>query len=63
MKIKICKNKKCERRLPEEYKYKYCENCRNMHVKRIKDTGRLLASVAAVIGGVAINIVKRGKKE
>lgn len=29
MSQKLCKNKKCQRPLPEGYKYKYCEHCRS----------------------------------
>ena len=38
MENRKCKNK-CEI-TSEGYKHRYCENCRNVHIKRIKDTGR-----------------------
>ncbi len=55
---KKCKNKKCQRPLTEGYKHKYCENCRNEHVKRIKDAGKTALGVAVFIGGTALTIQK-----
>ena len=51
---KKCKNKKCQRSLPEGYKHKYCENCRNEQVKRIKDTGKAALGVVVLVGGTAL---------
>lgn len=53
---KKCRNKKCQRYLPEGYKYKYCENCRNKHIKGIKDTGKTVLGVV-----VALTFAARGK--
>ena len=61
MEISKCKNKKCQRPLPEGYKHKYCENCRNEHVKRIKDAGKAVAGVAVFVGGAALTIVTKGR--
>ncbi len=61
MKNKVCKNKKCQRTLPEGYRHKFCENCRNERIKRIKDAGKAIASIAAIVGGTAITKVLRGK--
>jgi len=61
MENRKCKNKKCQRPLPDGYKYKYCENCRNEKVKRIKDTGKAVAGVAIFIGGTALTIITNGK--
>lgn len=55
--IRKCKNKKCQRPLPEGYKHKYCENCRNEYIKRIKDAGKAVVGVAILVGGAALNIV------
>lgn len=60
---KKCKNKKCQRLLPEGYKHKYCENCRNEHVKRIKDTGKTALGVVVLVGGTALTIVTKGKNK
>ena len=51
MEIKKCKNKKCQRSLPEGYKHRHCENCRNKHAKRIKDIGKAALGMAVLIGG------------
>ena len=40
MEQKKCKNKKCQRPLPEGYKYKYCESCRNMRTEHIRILGK-----------------------
>lgn len=57
MEIKKCKNKKCMRTLPESYKHKYCENCRNDHVKMVKDAGKAVAG----IGVLMIGVITKGK--
>ena len=33
---KVCKNKKCQKTLPFDYKYKYCEACRNQRADTAK---------------------------
>ena len=54
---KKCKNKKCQRPLPEGYKHRYCENCRNERTKRIKDAGKMAGGLAVV----ALTIITNGK--
>lgn len=61
MEMNKCKNKKCKRTLPEGYKHKYCEACRNKHVKYFKDTGKTVLSCVAVVGSAAIAIATKGK--
>lgn len=58
---KKCKNKKCQRPLPEGYKYKYCENCRNEQIKRIKDTSKAALGVIVLVGGTVLSIATKGK--
>lgn len=58
---RMCRNKRCKRPLPKRYKHKYCENCRNQRIKRIKDAGKAVAGVAVLIGGTALTIITRGK--
>ncbi len=60
---KKCKNKKCQRPLPEGYKYKHCENCRNERIKRIKDTGKTALGVLVLVGGTALTIATKGKNK
>ena len=47
MKNKVCK--KCNKELPEDCKYKYCEYCRGKQVTTIKKVG---IGVLAVVGAV-----------
>mgnify|MGYP006894309092 CR=1 FL=1 len=61
MENRQCKSKKCQRPLPEGYNHKYCENCRNKHVKQIKDVGKSVASVTLLIGGTVLAIATKGK--
>lgn len=57
---KVCKNKNCQKPLPENYKYKYCEACRNKKAGKIKKIGMPAVGIAAAaVLGVA---VKAGSK-
>lgn len=56
--IKICKNKKCQRPLPKGYKYRYCESCRNNHVQKVKNAGKVILGTVA---SVAIVVITKGK--
>lgn len=51
-----CKNKKCQRPLPIDYKHKYCENCRNEHVQSTKNIGK-----GVLLGGIIITVATKGK--
>lgn len=44
------KCKKCKRILPEGYKHKYCENCRNENVQVAKNVGK---GILGAVGSVA----------
>ncbi len=55
--IKYCKNKDCNKPLPDGYKHKYCEACRNKRVERFKNIGKGVGSVL----GVAVLIISGGK--
>lgn len=57
MENKVCKNKKCLKPLPEGYKHKYCEACRNQQAQKVKKVARVAGSVACV----AVTIVTAGK--
>lgn len=61
MEIKKCKNKKCQRSLPKTYKHKYCEKCRNEHVKQIKDLGKAAMAVGVIVVGPAVAAITKGK--
>ena len=62
MQVKRCK--KCNRYLPEGYKHKYCENCRNEKIKKIKDGGKVVLGLIVLVGEATIGIVgKKNKSE
>ena len=46
MENRVCKNKKCLKPLPEGYKHKYCEACRNQQAQKVKNGFKAAASVA-----------------
>ena len=58
---KKCKNKKCQRPLPEGYKHKYCENCRNEQAQKAKNFGKGALGVVATAGSIALAIITKGK--
>ena len=59
MENKVCKN--CMRPLPERYKHKYCEACRNKQAQKVKKGLKTVASVAGTAACFAITIVTAGK--
>ena len=61
MEIRKCKNKKCQRTLPEGYKNRYCENCRNDHVEKLKNAGKVLLTCVGIVGSTAIAIATKGR--
>lgn len=56
-----CKNNKCQRHLPDGYKHRYCESCRNEQVKLIKETLKATLGVVALVGSTALTIATKGK--
>ncbi len=58
VKVKICKNKKCQKVLPDGYKHKYCEACRNKHAGTARE---VLKGIGAVVAGGVILVLKGGK--
>lgn len=57
MEQKMCKNKKCQRILPEGYKHKYCENCMGKRAGVAKN----VMKGAAALGSVVLLVVTKGK--
>lgn len=62
MEQKRCKNKKCQRNLPDGYKHRYCENCRNEQAKHFKTACKSALGVAVMICGTVVTIATQGKK-
>lgn len=56
---KTCK--KCGKILPEGYKYRCCENCRNEKVQKAKDIGKGVLGVVIFFGGIAVTVATKGK--
>lgn len=61
MEQQLCKNKKCQRILPDGYQHKYCENCRNERAKRFRDGCKGAFGIAVMVGGTAVTILTKGK--
>ncbi len=61
MKQKVCK--KCQKPLPKDCKYKYCEACRNKQVDNVKKVGKPILGVAtvAVLGVKAIRAIIKSR--
>ena len=58
MEQRTCKNKKCGRVLPEGYKHKYCEKCRNAQADAAKKG--ILGTLGTVLS-IGLFIVTAGK--
>ena len=61
MENKVCKNKKCLKPLPEGYKHKHCEACRNQHAQKVKNGLKVAAGIAGTAACFAVTIVTAGK--
>ena len=46
--VRVCKNKKCQKVLPEGYKHRYCEACRNKHAQTAKNVLKGICAGAAI---------------
>lgn len=61
MENKVCK--KCHKPLPEGYKHKKCEACRNVQVQSIKKAAKNVVGVVASVVLVAATKGKHNYKE
>lgn len=61
MEIKVCKNKKCLKPLPEGYTHKYCEACRNQQAQKVKNGFKAAAGIVGTVACVAVTIATAGK--
>ena len=59
--IRVCKNKKCQKPLPEGYKHRYCEACRNQHAQAAKNAGKVVLGAASTLASIAVVVVTKGK--
>ena len=60
MEQKTCK--KCGKILPEDYKYKCCEACRNDRVHGIKKIGKVAGSALGLAATTVVAIIVKKKK-
>ena len=58
MATKRCKNKKCNKVLPDGYKHKYCEACRNEQVHNIKKIGK---ATLGTVGTAILCVITAGR--
>ncbi|MCQ9210587.1 hypothetical protein [Granulicatella seriolae] len=61
MKNNVCK--KCQKPLPEGYKHKKCESCRNAKAQDIKKGIQAAMGVASTVVGIVFVIAKQGKNK
>lgn len=47
MENRVCRNKKCKKTLPDGYKHKYCEACRNKQAQGLKNGCKTIAGTVA----------------
>lgn len=59
MENKVCK--KCQKSLPEGYKHKKCESCRNAQVQDVKNGLKATVGVAGVVASFAVVILTKGE--
>ena len=59
--IHFCKNKKCMKPLPEGYKHKYCEACRNNHAEAAKNALKGVVATAGTALSVVVVVATKGK--
>lgn len=59
--VRVCKNKKCQKVLPDGYKHKFCEACRNKHAQTAKNVFKGIGACAATVASLAVVIGTGGK--
>ncbi len=58
---RVCKNKKCLKPLPDGYKHRYCEACRNQYTQNVKDVFKMAGSVAGIVACGVVTIATAKK--
>ena len=53
--------KKCNRVLPEGYRAKYCEYCRNQRIGKAREALKIAGGALALVGTVGISLITNGK--
>lgn len=57
--LRVCK--KCQKALPEGYKHKYCEACRNQHAHNVKNALKWFGASVATAASVVVVVVTGGR--
>ena len=60
-KPRVCRNKRCQKVLPPDYKYIYCEACRNKRAEKTKRVLKTVGAGVAPVGSLAIAIIPGGR--
>ena len=60
--VRFCKNKKCQKVLPEGYKHRYCEACRNKQAQTVKNVLKGIGTGAVTAASIAVVVVKSEAK-
>ncbi len=61
MKQNVCRNKKCMKHLPDGYKHKYCEACRNQQVHTLKKGLKAAAGVTGTVACLVVTVMTAGE--
>lgn len=56
---KVCK--KCQKQLPEGYKHKKCESCRNAQVQGVKNGLKSAVGAASAVVSIVVVVASKGK--
>lgn len=59
MENKVCK--KCQKPLPEGYKHKKCESCRNAQVQDVKNGLKAVVGAASAVASIVVVVAAKGK--
>ena len=59
--IRFCINKKCLKPLPDGYKHKYCEACRNNHAKAAKNVLKGFVPTVGAALSLVVVVATKGK--
>lgn len=58
---RVCKNKKCQKILPDGYRHRYCEACRNQQSQTVKNAIKGIGGFAATAASVVLIVITGGK--
>ena len=59
--LRVCKNKNCQKPLPEGYKHRYCEACRTQHAQTARNALRGIGAGAATLASIVVVVITGGR--